>query len=519
MKTLTDMYYELELEEQAAAIERERIALLRQLYGSDDHRVAEALIAFAASLHSTAHRDEILPALIEAKRILDANGDTTSRLRGELLTRLAQRHQNISLEKMRAYADEAVRVLQPHAVADEDRMSTALHLAARARVQLGDYAEGERLYRASIQELRKSSPVPQVALLQGAVALAEAIVAQQHFDSAIQELREAGDTVRKTLGPDDPGTIVADSRLAALLHAVGRRDEARRLHEDALRRVLAVKGENDTLFTPIVRSDYGRSLFTEGRLKEADDQIRRVVEIDRRHYPDSAVLGHVLRTLASIETARGRYAEARALFAEASVAWLRGTGAGLHPSRNNRFLLDEARLDLATGDPATAIDRLKRVTAPPNAAALQLRNEETERDILLSAASLQAGNAQDALTLARNAHTAVLTSSAREAFPALEADASIQLARALLANRRPEESRTYAERALTLRRGLGDPMSPWIAEAHLVLAEALRIEGITVRANENAARARAIFAARGEVGDQFRGGVVGGASRASRVPD
>src|SRR6185295_9804249 len=92
MKTLADMYYELQLEEQAAAIEGNRIELLKQLYGPADRRVAEALVAFAASLHATRRRDEILPALLEAKRILDAVGDETSRLRGELLTRLAQRH-------------------------------------------------------------------------------------------------------------------------------------------------------------------------------------------------------------------------------------------------------------------------------------------------------------------------------------------------------------------------------------------------------------------------------------------
>jgi eukaryotic-like serine/threonine-protein kinase len=92
MKTLADMYYELQLEEQAARIEGQRIALLKQVYGPDDRRVAEALIFLASSLHATKRRDEILPALDEAKRILDASGDDSSRLRGELLTRLAQRH-------------------------------------------------------------------------------------------------------------------------------------------------------------------------------------------------------------------------------------------------------------------------------------------------------------------------------------------------------------------------------------------------------------------------------------------
>jgi serine/threonine-protein kinase len=504
MKTLSDMYYELQLDEQAAAIEGNRIALLKQLYGPDDRRVAEALLAFASSLHSTKRRDEILPALLDAKRILDATGDDSSRLRGELLTRLAQRHQNISLEKMRAFADDAVHVLRPHQVTNEDRMSTALHLAARARVQLGQYAEGERLYRESIDELRKSRPVPQVALLQGAVALAESLAAQQEFDAAIQTLREASENANKNLGPDDPGSIVADSRLAALLHGIGRREEARRLHEDALRRVLAIKGEEDTLFTPIVRSDYGRSLFAEGQLQQAEDQIAHVVAINRRHYPDSAVLAQVLRTLASIVAARGRHAEARQLFAEAAQAWGKGTGAALHPSRNNRFLLDEARLDLALHEPPRAIERLQRVVAPLSAATLPLRNEEVERDILLSRAHLQAGDAARALALARGAQEQIITSPARGQFPALEAEASVQLAHAQLASGDATNARAYAERALALRRELSHPSSPWLAEAHLALADAQLASGETARARDNIARARAALSAQGDVSDQFR---------------
>jgi tetratricopeptide (TPR) repeat protein len=461
-------------------------------------------VSFASSLHATRRRDEILPALIEAKRILDANGDNSSRLRGELLTRLAQRHQNISFEKMLAYADDAVRVLRAHQVADEDRMSTALHLAARARVQLGEYAEGERLYRDSIEELRKAKPVPQVALLQGAVGLAECLAVQQEFDAAIQTLREASENARRTLGPSDPGAIVADSRLASLLHSIGRRDEARRLHEDALRRVLAIKGEEDTLFTPIVRSDYGRSLFAEGQLQPADDQIRRVVAVNRRHYPESAALAQVLRTLAAIATTRGHQTEARQLFAEASQAWSKGTGAALHPSRNNRFLLDEARLDLAMREPARAIERLQRVVAPLNAASLLMHNEEAERDMLLARAYIQTGETARALSLARDAHARVVTSPARTLFPALEADASVQLAQAHLAVGDAHNARAYAERALALRREISHPASPWIAEAYLVLADSLFTAGETARASDSVTRARAALTAQGEVGDQFR---------------
>ena len=504
MRTLADMYYELQLEEQSAAISTQRVALLKQLYGPDDKRVAEALIALATALHATSRRDEILPALLEAKRILDVSGDDSSRLRAELLTRLAQRYQNLSYEKMRDYADAAVAILRRYQVPNEDRMSTALHLAARARVQLGDYFGGESLYRDSLDELRKTTPLPQVALLQGAVSLAECLAGEQQFDAAVDTLRSASANARSTLGPDDPGALVADSHLAALLHATGHRDEADRMHAATLRRVLDLKGENDTLFTPLVRSDYGRSMFAEGQLQQAEDHLTRVVATNRRNYPNSAVLGQGLRTLATILTARGRYSEARQLFAEAWDNWQKGTGQALHPSRNNRFFLDEARLDLATHATAAATERLQRVVAPLDVDRLPMRAEEAERDILLACAYLQSGDFQRALTLARGAQSQIVTSSERADFPALEAEASVQLARALLANGDAAAARPHAERGLALRRDLDHSSSPRLAEAHLTLAAALSQVGETARANEQLLRAKAALAAQGEVGAQFR---------------
>jgi tetratricopeptide (TPR) repeat protein len=267
--------------------------------------------------------------------------------------------------------------------------------------------------------------------------------------------------------------------------------------------VLAIKGDADTLFTPIVRSDYARSLFAEGRLRAAAEQIEKVVATNRRHYPNSAVLAQVLRTQAAIATARGRYGEARQLFAEAEENWGKGTGAALHPSRNNRFLLDQARLDLALQEPARAIERLQRVVPPLGAATLPLRTEETERDALLARAYLLAGDTKRAWSLAHAAHSRVLTSSARNLFPALEAETALQLSRAQLAAGDAASARNYAERALAIRRDIDHPSSPWIAEAHLALAAALAAEGETDRARDNLARARAVLAAQGEVSDEL----------------
>ena len=470
LQTLADMYYQLQLSEEAAAIETRRIALLKQLHGANDTRIAEALIGFAASLHATARRGEILPALEEARRILDANGDQSSRLRGDLLTRLAQRHQNVSFEKMQAYADEAVAVLRAHEVPTEDRLGTALHLAARARVQLGAYAEGERLYREAIAEVRKEVPVAHLNIVQTLVALGECLALQHKAEAAVQTYREAAAVGRRFLGESDPGFIVAQSRLAALLHATGQRAEGRRLHQDALQRVLEVKGSDDTLFTPIVRMDFGRSLFAEGRLHDALELAVATNASNLRHYQGSAVLGQGLRTEAAICTALGRHDAARELFAQAQVHWQQGTGPGLHASRHNRFLLDEARLDLAVGDPQAAIQRLDKVAPHGDPEPSRPSPDEVERDTLLSRAHLRLGHGEVALRLAAAACERLATFPVPAWFPALDADARQQQAQAWLVAGDPARARCEFETALALRVAQEDAGSPWIAEAQLELA-------------------------------------------------
>ncbi len=470
MQTLAEMYYQLQLSDEAAAIETRRIAVLKQLHGPNDQRVAQALILFASSLHATSRRAEILPVLDEARRILDAIGDQSSRLRGDLLTRLAQRHQNISFEKMQAYADEAVALLRAHEVPNEDRLGTALHLAARARVQLGAYAEGERLYRESIVEVQKETPVAHLNIVQSLVALGECLALQHKVDAALQVFRDAADTAGTYLGESDPGGIVAQSRLAALLHASGRREEGRRLHQDALARVLEVKGSDDTLFTPIVRMDFGRSLFAEGRLRDALEMVVATNASNRRHYQGSAVLGQGLRTEAAICTRLGRHDAARELFAQAQVHWLQGTGPGLHASRHNRFLLDEARLDLALDDPQAAIHRLDKVAPHGDPDPSRPSPDEVERDTLLSWAHLRLGHGEAALRLATAACERLAAFAVPAWFPALDADARQQQAQAWLLAGDLARARSGFEKALALRVAHEDAGSPWIAEAQIELA-------------------------------------------------
>ena len=503
MGTLAEMYYQLQLEEKAAVIERQRIDLLKKLHGTGDRRVAEALIGFAASLHSTKRREEILPVLEEARAILDGLGDRTSSLRGALWTRLAQRHHSLSYEKMKLYADEAVSVLRPLAVNKDSGLDTALVMAGRARAQLGEMAGAETAFREALVVMGRSEPVSQVALLQTRVSLAECLAAQQKFDAAMQLYRDTVQEGSARLGPLDPGALAAQSRLAVLLHATGQRTAGRLMHSATLAQVLQSRGADDTLFTMIVKMDYGRSLLAEGRLAQSMALVAAVNASNRRHYAGSALLGNGLRREATLWTAQGDFIRARQLLVEGWDHWQRGGGHAMHPSRHNTFHLDTARLDLAQGDARAALAVLDRVVAPHADNPLPLAAEEIERDVLRSHAHQQLGATARALELAQAAHTRMAAAATRAFHPALDAEVSLQWGQALLQAGRAAQAREPIALALAWRLANDDPGSPWLGEAHVAQARYWLSLNDRGRARAEVDKARAVLTSNKAVGEQF----------------
>src|SRR6185436_19763716 len=241
--------------------------------------------------------------------------------------------------------------------------------------------QAERLSREAIVELSKTEPPSHLALLQTRISLADALAGQQKIDEALQTYQMAIDQGRAALGADDGSLMIAQAKLAGLMHVSGQRGAARRLHEQALQAVQRIKGA-DTLYAPIVRSEYARSMLAEGNLDSALRLIEAVNASNRIHRAGSTVLGTSLRLQASTLTALGRREQALALFAEALPLWRNAGGTAMMAWRLNRFHLDEARLDLAMDDPAAALARLHLVPQPPNADQMPLLPETVERDVL-----------------------------------------------------------------------------------------------------------------------------------------
>lgn len=504
LQMLGEMYYELQLDEQAVMLDERLITLRRQLYGPNDRRVAESLIRLAGSLHSTPHRERILPALQEAEQILDAAGDGDSALRGQLLARLAQRYYNISQVRAREYADGAIRVLRAQAQPDPDYLSTALVLAGRNRAASGELGGAETLYREAIVELEKL-PVPGHADLQEIrISLAEVLGQRLATAEALSLAEHAVEAGRAALGERNPANIAAQARFAMLLHARGERRRARAMLTSALERIVEVRGDGDTMYTLLVQHAFARLCLAEGALQEARERVQRVIPVFRRHYEGSGALSLALRTEAVIEAGRGDLTVARRLLEESLQTLERAAAGAYQRWRFNRAHLDLAQIDLWEGKPGQALERLAQVVDPREVDIPSPQPDAIERAQLAAFAHLLANRLDEAHGQAAKVAMALPALTARARFPALEADGALLRGRLEMARGNQEAALESLGQALAFRREFDHPTSPWIAEVEIALAGCRLASGDGERARIHVNAALQILDASVDAGEQFR---------------
>jgi serine/threonine-protein kinase len=469
LHTLALMYEGLGLNGKAADLAADRVQLLRQIHGSHHTAVVDALMMQAWLLSEPQEVDRSLQLLLEARETLDALGETRTRRRAELLTTLAKLYSVRSVVDMQAAADEAVQILRGYQVPHEDRMSSALLFAARARTQRGQLVEAEALMRESVAELKKGPTVVQRSLVQTLVSLGEVQGSLMDYTAAEATFGEAMDLARTRLGERDITTLSTQRRFGTMLHASGRRMEGRRLLERTLTDILAVQGEGDPNYTSAARISLASALLAEGELRAALPLAEKGVAPSREHFAGSLVLANELRLLALITMHLGKYDAAAKLMDEAVAIERR---MELQPSVRNRFRLAQARLALATGRPDAALELLGQVVAPAHAASLPLDVDAVDRGNLTARAHLQRGEHEQALVAAERARSSIRASTVRERFGALEGEATVAIGLAKLELGQPSAVETLQD-AVGLLSANHSANSPWIAEARLALAEAL----------------------------------------------
>ena len=503
--TLGDMYTQMGLDTQASALRLQRIEALKTAYGALDPRVAEALLDYVEDIASTRERGKSLAALNEAKTILDAAGDFSSRIRAGLWMEFARYNRYTAPEKMRSYADKAVGLLRAQARNQDDWILVlAMQLAARSRFELGDYEASETLYREQLALVHKREPGMSAWEIAPLAQLAGAQAALLKVGEAEQNFRASLAASRKLNGDSHNETLQSGTRLGAFLHATSRREEGRHLIESALAELERDKSKQGSAVVAVVNGFYGQMLLVDGRLEAAEKFLALDVEDARSLYPESEPLAKGLRRQGALFTALGRYNDAEKVLVEALTMWRHVGGTATDPAMENPYLIEVARLALAQGDASSAIETLGRVRAPLNAPRLPLLVDPTSAQIELARAYLQENRVAESSVAAQAALEQIQRSPVRDYFQTLEADASLALGMALQQSGDAKAALVHLERALQLREAGDDPNSPRLAEAKIALAGCLMDRGEREPVKKLLAQAKAIHAAHKDLGEQFK---------------
>jgi serine/threonine-protein kinase len=506
LATLGTMYWQLGLDEKAADMEWQGLQLLKRTYGERDLRVVDAMLDYVEDIAATSRRNDGLPLLTEAKSILDAHGDQ-SELRGHLLLEYARFYSLTDVERSRAYAEDTLAFYAQHYPRAAKRLG-AVSLLAVAQWNRGDFADAERRFVELSGELLRMDVSDVAAVTATAINLSAVRADNLELAQAEQDLRRILEQSRRVNGETHINTVTAEARLGALLHATGRRSEAMRLLDDVVAKV--GDGTPNTLphITTLVHRLAGAALVADGRLAQAQPPIAMDVEETQKFYPGSVRLAEALRVQGVLLTALGRYADAGRALDRALELRRSALGSGAPPAAYNAFLLDQARLRLARGEAASAIEALDRVAPPASATDLPRKRDAIAVQILRSQALLQQDRTVDARDAAARAVAEISASPLRDYLPSLEAEAALRLGQAQHRGGDAQAARVNLERAVALRAATGDPTaSPWLAEAQIALADCLVTLGRRQDAKGLLAGASAIQARQPELGNHLRTGL------------
>jgi serine/threonine-protein kinase len=305
---LGSLYQDLEVSDQAVAIRKQAVDLAKKLYGPESPQLVPLLVDLAHSMHSSRSVNEREAVLLEAQSILDRNRDTRSKIRGSVLSALAEHYSSSDHKKAADLARQSVDIL--HQWPDSPEYAQALRTASFAYISTGQLAEAEP---AMIQAIRLSKLLygdPNTDLPQYYATLGQSQLSLMKYGDAEQSYREAYRYAKQLGGDAGVDTFMTEGRLGMLLVLTSRSKEALPYLEQALDACLRTKGPDDPFFTPQMEMQYGDALEANGRLEDALLHISKAVANRRANRPNTAYLASMLEDQAEVQVEMGRFAAA-----------------------------------------------------------------------------------------------------------------------------------------------------------------------------------------------------------------
>ena len=429
LRTISNIYYELGLNEKAAQLSEQRLQLLRTLRGPDHLDVADELAQLSTTIQSSNRAKERGPFLLEALRILELHPGHEPIKRLYVLRQLAVLEYDSRNPVAIDHARQSLAIAE--SIGSPTELIATLIVLGRIETSRDDIINAENTFKRA-QDLARANPDTDRRQLILLIAhLGDAQFSLGKIGLAEQSFREGLERAFKISGENHIDAVQMEYRLGQVLFESARTDQGLELMRSAHARVVRVKGMGDTSFLPVVQGaegvlltrlgdiDGGLALLDSGLdlmgpnskgRKYANMLLGRagvLFELGRTVDGQADLLhfDQVIRegAIANREEAEARsLLEVRALANEGRLADARGAlakvGRIVGDERQSfsdwsRFL-DWGDLALALGDPQTAMavaERvLKQISSDPEPKFLTLR--EARAAELAGRSSLAMGN-------------------------------------------------------------------------------------------------------------------------------
>lgn len=476
LATLAEMYVQIGLRDRALALERQRMDLARSALGPYDPRRATTALALSQHLYDIGQREEARALLQEARGVLDAAGDSDSRVRGELFLREANFLRYESLHGAQANADAALGVFtRQHA--NGLVLVRAHHLAGRVHLGVFDFVKAHAFLSAGQALAVRSGIEASAGMILIAGDLAEAQQSVGKFADAEQTLRDAIAAADRTHGAGSGVALMLRIARVDLLLRTGRTAEGLALQEATTEAIARTRQPLDAHWRRNAEYLQTRFLYDFGRPEQAVPGLRAAVELLARELPRSVAHIERRRQLAEALTALGRLDEVDQLLDDATAGWERYTAGMSQPWMNGHLLLARGRLRLAQGRVTDAIALLQQIVPSRMPAEAAFDAQLMRRDVALSDAWFALGEPDRAADAARSVIVTLDRMEPPYRLPHIEASAWVALGRAQQQLGDLTTARTSLERAVALRSNHDAQGSFWLAQAQQALANCMVRQG------------------------------------------
>lgn len=459
------LYHQLELNDEALKVEKERLDLTRSLYGPDHSRTADALVNAASTLLFVGDYAEAGKALREADAAFMRLGDERSEARALGLMGLYYITRREDPPKAYEFVERAGAIYQSRYPGSRD-YPIALRALALAQIERGDYASAEKTIEAALaagekvlgRQHRDMSFIHQVA---GMVYTYENRVSRGE-----EHLRRAVEISSSVVGGDRPYLYYQKLMLGRFLHATARPAEGRAILEELLARAESSEGSKDPRAKAFAYGSLLQAYVREGRLDDALKVLEKGTPELRGKLGKSELVTFSIPAIA-LMAATGRMEEARTMASEMGQVARKELAA-------NKALLAQVLATggdvlLRSGETAAAESLFEEALALSRALHQEVHAEELSTTLLLSELREKQGRSQEAIALARTVLETVSGVAERERFKDLEARASLRLGLALLNSGDPRAAHAATRRAVELRHEIDWDGSPYLAAARAAL--------------------------------------------------